>query len=85
MKGEIADQAVDQKIEDKHEEEEKQRILQDVEDILGLTYLMQLHPHDMIVKVYGMAFGVGYEAAKENWSDWIDDIRDAIREQEKPW
>ena len=61
-----ADKQADQKIEDKHEEEEKKRILQYVEDILGLTYLMQLHPHDMIVKVYGMAFGVGYEACRED-------------------
>ena len=60
------DKEHDQKIEDKHEEEEKQRILQDVEDILGLMYLTQLHPHDMIVKVYGMAFGVGYVACRED-------------------
>ena len=66
MQGEIADQAVDQKIEDKHEEEEKQRILKRVEEVVNLFYLTQKHPYDMIKEVYDIGFGDGYEACRED-------------------
>ena len=60
-----ADKQVDQKIEDKHEEEEKKRILERVEEVTNLSYLTQKHPYDMIKEVYDIGYGDGFEAGRE--------------------
>lgn len=74
MKGieHIADQQTDQKIEEEHEAEEKKQILDRVEEVLDLMYLVQLHPYDMIKEVYQLAFGDGHMAAQREpeWSDF---------------
>lgn len=74
MKGieHIADQQTDQKIEEKHEAEEKKRILQKVDDVLDLMYLLQLHPHDMIKEVYQLAYGDGHMAGQQREPEWSD-------------
>ena len=74
MKGieHIVDQQTDQKIEDKHEAEEKKRILDRVEEVVDLLYLTQKHPYDVIYEVYGIAFGDGFEACKQEEVPWSD-------------
>ena len=69
------DKEYDQKIEDKHEAEEKKRILDRVEEVVDLFYLTQKHPYDVIYEVYGIAFGDGFEAGQQDGRDnvgWSD-------------
>lgn len=71
MKGieHIADQQTDQKVEDKHEEEDRKHILQRVDEVLDLPVLTQKHPYDQIVEVYRLARSDEHEAQEEvPWS-----------------
>jgi len=78
MKGEIADQAVDRKVEDKHEAEEKKRIIQHIEEVLGFWYLSRLNFFDAVYEVYQLAQGDEHMAMLNNYPDWIGEIRDEV-------
>jgi hypothetical protein len=75
-----ADMQTDLFIERKHEEEDKKRILQRVEEVTNLMTLTDKNVFDIIVEAYSIGFGDGHESAKQNWQDWIGEIRDEINE-----
>jgi len=66
------DKEYDRMIEEKHEAEEKIRILNRVEEVVDLFYLTQKHPYDVIVEVYQLAFADGHEACKREELEWSD-------------
>jgi len=61
-----ADMQTDIFIERKHEEEDKKRILQRVEEVTNLMTLTNKNVFDIIVEAYNIGFGDGYEACRED-------------------
>ena len=66
------DKEYDQKIEDKHEEEEKKQILQRIEDVLDMGKLMRMNFFDALYKVYDMGYGIGFEEGQQREPEWSD-------------
>ena len=70
------DDRVDKELDRKADD--KQEILQRIEDVLDMGKLMRMNFFDALYAVYNLSRSDEHEAMVNNWSAWIDEIRDEV-------
>jgi len=59
-------------IQYEQKQDDKQEIIQRIEDVLDMGQLMRMNFFDALYKVYDLGYNDGHQSAQENVYDWID-------------